>query len=394
MSTEIPVISPAEAIARIKKLIDAKDGDEGRLRYIAETIQKGKPLFRSDQNYLNRKIMGEVLTPKKDKPNKINEDIKNVKRLIALRLGDSERLQFILSMLEKKRPLYHTDEEYLQLKLKKLHEFYKKRKLIQPFRNEIVQYNEEKYQEFREPFSIRDKNFSKTEDHQFISEKLQKIENDIFLHSQDEDPEISDFTTNTLKINLEIDKERLEINRLKNIHELILEKNEELSQLKTLNQKYEVRINHEKEILEKQIKSELEKLKIKDEAVEQLILIQTQIIQIKTERESLQAKIKNEKEIFEIEFKEKQKEIDQLKNEYSQIKKEIEFRGQDTRRFFEKPKLIDSKGKFARSTKGKIQIVIVATGMILGFSGIMIKLTGIWPCDILEMIHISIPGIC
>lgn len=394
MSTEIPVISPLEAIARIKKLIDSKNGDEGRLRYIAETLQRGKPLFRSDQNYLNRKIMAEVLVPKKVEPNQINENIKNVKRLIALRLGDPERLQFILSMLEKKRTLYHTDEEYLQLKLKKLHEFYKKRKLIQPFRKEISQSNEEKYREFQEPFSISTRDISKTKDHQFISEKLQKIENDIFLHSQDKDIEINDFTSNTLKINLEIDKERLEINRLKNIHELILEKNEELSQLKTLNQKYEIRINHEKEILEKQIKNELEKLKIKDEAVEQLILIQTQIIQIKTEREGLQAKIKNEKEIFEVELKEKQKEIDQLKNEYSQIEKEMEFRKQDTRRYFEKPKQTESKGKLTRSTKGKIQIAIVAGGMILGFSAIMIKLTGIWPCDILEMIQISIPGLC
>ena len=60
------------------------------------------------------------------------------------------------------------------------------------------------------------------------------------MESQEEEPQINDFTSNTLKINLEIDKERLEINKLKNIHELILEKNEELSQLKTLNKKYEI----------------------------------------------------------------------------------------------------------------------------------------------------------
>jgi len=193
---------------------------------------------------------------------------------------------------------------------------------------------------------------------------------------------------------LEIDKERLEINRLKNIYELILEKNEELTQLKTLNQKYEIRINHEKEILEKQIKSELEKLKIKDKAVEQLIQIQTQIIQIKTEKEDLRTKISNEKEIFETELNVKQSEILQLKNEYDQLEKEIEFRKQDSRRFFEKSTNERIKGKFGKSTKAKIQIIIVAAGMILGFSGILIKLTDLWPCDILEIIKISIPGLC
>jgi len=394
LSAEIPIISPSEAIIRIKKLIDSKSGDEGRLRYIAETLQKGKPLFRSDQNYLNRKMAAEVLPPKKTKPDKTAEKIKNVKRLLVLRLGDHERLQFILSMLENKKQLYHSDEDYLEIKLKQLHEFYKKRKLIQPVQTLIPSESELKYREFYDPFSKQDKKISKIEQPEFISEKLQKIENDIFLESQEEEPQINDFTSNTLKINLEIDKERLEINKLKNIHELILEKNEELSQLKTLNKKYEIRINHEKEILEKQIRMELEKLKIKDEVVEQLIQIQSQIIQIKTEREDLRNKIKNEKEIFETELKHKQIEIEQLKNEFIELEKEIQIRKQDPRRFFEKPKTIETKRKLSKSTKGKIQIIIVATGMILGFSGIMIKLTGIWPCDILEILKISIPGLC
>jgi len=392
LSTEVPLIPTSEAISRIKKLIDSKDGDEGRLRYIAETLQKGKPLFHSDQIYLNKKILAEVAPFQKETIDKTSEKIKNVKRLIALRLGDRERLHFILTMLKSKKSLYHTDEDYLQLKLNQLHEFYKQRKLNQRFQEHVSSEFESRYKEFHDPYLARAKKFSEFSQPQNISEKLQEIENDVFLQSQEKNPELTDITSHTLKINLEIDKERLEINRLKNIHELIIEKVEELSQLKILNQKYEIRINHEKEILENQIRIELDEIKTKDILIEELIKIQSQIIQIKTEKEDLRLKIKNEKEHSETKIKAKQFELEKLKNEYNQVKTKIEFRLEDSKRFFEKNSQL--KGKIPSSTKGKVQVIIVAIGMILGFSGILIKLTDIWPCDILEILKISIPGLC
>jgi hypothetical protein len=39
-------------------------------------------------------------------------------------------------------------------------------------------------------------------------------------------------------------------------------------------------------------------------------------------------------------------------------------------------------------------VVGVAIGMFVGFSSIMIKLSGVWPCDIIEYFGISLPQFC
>jgi hypothetical protein len=80
----MPHISTPDAILRIKKLIENKQGDEGRLRYISESLQKGKQLFHSDQIYLNKKISADVIPIQKLESTEPDEKIKDVKRLIAL----------------------------------------------------------------------------------------------------------------------------------------------------------------------------------------------------------------------------------------------------------------------------------------------------------------------
>ncbi len=80
MSSEIPQISTPDAILRIKKLIQTNQGDPGRLRYISETLQKGKKLFHSDQIYLNKKISADVIPLEIKKPEEPNEKLQTDKK--------------------------------------------------------------------------------------------------------------------------------------------------------------------------------------------------------------------------------------------------------------------------------------------------------------------------
>ena len=39
-------------------------------------------------------------------------------------------------------------------------------------------------------------------------------------------------------------------------------------------------------------------------------------------------------------------------------------------------------------------VIGVAVGMIIGFSSIVIKLSGVWPCDVIKFLGISLPQFC
>jgi len=137
LSSENPHISTPDAILRIKKLIEKKLGDPGRLQYISETLLKGRDLYRSDQIYLDNKISATVIPFQIKKSTEADEMIKSVKRLLALNFGDPGRLRYILHTLEKGKDLYNTDEMYFDSKIEKLHEFTQGKKLKQRISSRI-----------------------------------------------------------------------------------------------------------------------------------------------------------------------------------------------------------------------------------------------------------------
>ena len=123
MTQELPLISTPDAILRIKKLIETKQGDAGRLQYISERLQNGKKLFHSDHIYLTNKISAEVIPIQIKEPTEYDEKIKDVKRLIGLKFGDPGRLRYILQTLEKNKELYHSDEVYLNNKIEQFNQY-------------------------------------------------------------------------------------------------------------------------------------------------------------------------------------------------------------------------------------------------------------------------------
>jgi trichohyalin len=321
LSSEIPQISTPDAILRIKKLIETKQGDPGRLRYISETLQKGKKLFNSDQIYLNKKISADVIPLEIKKPEEPNEKLQTVKKLIALKFGDPGRLRYILQCLQSNKKLYHTDENYLELKNEQFLEFSEGKRLKRRIRTS-------RKPETFEPVSekVVEQPVTPPQD---IPEKLQEIEEAVLSPEPEETSDLFDQLEDSPKFNLGIQREREKIGEIKHEHEQIKVQRDELSQLIVYRQEYEIKINREKEILENEIKIEQEKVKEKDKLVEELIKNQSKLIQTKTEREVLVEQIKIDKVKSEVELERKQEELEELKKEYEELQKEIESKKQD-----------------------------------------------------------------
>lgn len=325
MTQQLPQISTPDAILRIKKLIEQKQGDPGRLQYISERLQNGRHLFHSDEIYLNNKILASVIPIQIKKPTERDEKIKEIRRLLAIKFGDPGRLRYMLAYLEKGRTLYHSDEMYLESKIVQLHDFTEGRRLKPKFRKKIPK--EEFIETFEEP--IQEKIEETPRPQPDIPEKLQGIEEAVLSPETKDSADLFDLIEETPKQDVKIQEEREKISKLKHNHEQLKIQHDELSQLIAYRQEYEQKINHEKEILEKEIKIEQEKVKEKDALVAELIKNQSKLIQTKTEREVLLEQIKIDKEKSEKELAKMQQELDDLKQQHQDLQDEIKSKKQN-----------------------------------------------------------------
>ncbi len=328
MSSEITRISTSDGILRIKKLIKNKQGDPGRLEYISETLQKGKPLFHSDQIYLNKKIFAYVTPALIEQPSEADIQLKKVKRLILLKIGEPGRLQHILQSLQSHKKLYQSDEKYIEFKNEEYVQFRAGKKIQRRVKTRIpTSPQPQKREESYDPLSeiVKEQSTTPTPD---IPERLQEIEEAVLSTKPKETSNLVDLLEDSSRVNLAIEKERQKINKLKNDHEQLKVQRDELSQLIAYRQEYEIKINREKDILENEIKIEQEKVNEKDRLVEELIKNQSKIIQTKTEREVLLKQIKIEKEKSELDLKGERDELELVKKVYEDLQKEIRSKEQ------------------------------------------------------------------
>ena len=164
---------------------------------------------------------------------------------------------------------------------------------------------------------------------QDIPERLQEIEDAVLSNEPKRTSDLFDLIDDTSDVDIEIQEEREKISKLKHNHEQIKIQHDELSQLIAYRLEYEQKINHEKEILEKEIKIEQGKVKEKDELVAQLIKNQSKLLQSKTEREVLLEQIKIDKEKSDKELAKMLKELEELKEEYEELQKIINTKKQN-----------------------------------------------------------------
>ena len=106
-----------ETVSKIENLIETGNGDPGRLNYIMDFIKNNKPLYKSDLQYLEKKLNSKISAIVSEEK-KSNPDLEIVQKLINSGIGDVGRLQFISEMLTEGKPLYQSDRHYIESKLK------------------------------------------------------------------------------------------------------------------------------------------------------------------------------------------------------------------------------------------------------------------------------------
>ena len=372
-------------------------GDKGRLRYIMETLQKGKRLFNSDQIYLNKKISAEVIPEPPIKPSATEEKLKNVKKLISLNFGDQERLRYIFQRLQKNEILYHSDEKYLASKTEQITNLRQRKKIKQQMDSRVKSISKTKINDKIIPESIS-KKIVKEQPGESYSDKtfeLPKEDKDSGSLDSKDKPEFFYRKDEIPNYNLEIENERHNISKLKLEDDQLKIQRHELSQLIVYRQEYEIKINHERGIVESETNMAQEEIKNKDILVEELISNQSKIIQIRTEREVLVDQTKIFKTNEEREIEKRQKELEELKIIYDQYFAKQEYQNlntddQITDGDSNKIKKVNLKKNLGR----KIGISLVAIGLILGISAIIIKPAEFWVCDILEILNITLLSFC
>ncbi|MFY9301297.1 MAG: hypothetical protein WAO91_08930 [Candidatus Nitrosotenuis sp.] len=105
-------LSIEETKTFVERLLTVGKGDPGRLNHILALLKEGRKLFQSDERYLDFKLAQELgIVPK---PKRDENLIDRIQRLVDARHGDTGRLKFILEVLRHGRPLYKTDQLYLE----------------------------------------------------------------------------------------------------------------------------------------------------------------------------------------------------------------------------------------------------------------------------------------
>ena len=108
-----------EIIQKIDNEIEAGQYDASRLDNIRESLRRNKPLFNSDQLYLE-KILGSTFVIKEKEEISPDPLLPKVKKLIDSGSGDYGRLQSIYDLLLNGKSLYQSDLNYLQKKLEEI----------------------------------------------------------------------------------------------------------------------------------------------------------------------------------------------------------------------------------------------------------------------------------
>ena len=357
MQTKENTISVVQTLECIKELIENEKGDPGRLRYIHEFVERGKPLYRSDRLYLEKKIHATTIFETPHIPSKQEEQVKSIEKLLDWKIGFPERLRFMLSYLRKGKFLFDSDEKYLEDKLRKIPQKLKKQraaglKSILPDKiPKIEELSPKNYTSKTISKNTENTVLSKTHDELTIANrKIEKLEKDL---SESKDNIL--LLANTLKIkNKELEEKNTEIHRitseyakiisytslenveLDKLKQKILDENEKIDMQKLMSKQirrereklekltedrkeYEFKVAREKEIFDKQIKIETRKISEKDKIIEELIKKQEQVEQNTIKRETMLKQVKEEQLRLAKEIKKQKKDLEKIKSDYKDI---------------------------------------------------------------------------
>lgn len=337
-------IEVPQAILLIQTIIANNQGDIGRLNFIIESLKSKKKLYKSDQNYVEKKI-NRVLSYKKSEHKNKNKDLlKQIKFLIQSKQGDLGRLNHILENVRKGKKLFKTDQTYLENKIKLLkHLQESESKLTYP--ESTVSYKimpTESSQKSLEKETVmqnlkQELEVSKNSNDELVK-KLDEALNTISILQKTIKEKNAEITVKNQKIDsltqqiskIKIISTNTELENIKNHINLEKEKisnqdilNDKIKQYKQkLNQLIEYRKEYEEKILKaeydinKQLISENKKIRAHDKLVEELIHSQKQLEQGKVEQEIILEQIKKEQTRLLNDLSDQQKNLEDSKAEY------------------------------------------------------------------------------
>ncbi|MDH3657567.1 MAG: hypothetical protein OEM77_05470, partial [Nitrosopumilus sp.] len=334
-----------QAIERIDQLIDAGRGDAGRLDNIRESLRNNKTLFNSDTQYLEKLLESSIVFRYEEPPP--SPLLPHVKKLIDSGSGDHGRLQSIYDSLLKGKSLYQSDSNYLQ---KKLNESSSESDEIPAVEKTTLTQTDDKNQSSQDPIKTSDvmpKGWNSNEP--ILTESIKTNQNEIaetnvkeLMPLDSENPELTkirqasheqekqiEATKDNLESQIKIERERI-ASQIK-LFEQITSQKAELEKVKIETSSVLNKIKKEREVLLKE--SELQKedlIRVQKEQEEIERKIQQDQINIEEMRESQKFRLHEHTELLKqlqekkFELEETQNKFDEIQNELKQEKQSLE----------------------------------------------------------------------
>ncbi|MFB5628596.1 MAG: chromosome segregation protein SMC [Nitrosarchaeum sp.] len=301
-------ITQTQVIERIQQLIDTNDGDVGRLYHILECLKHNKPLYHSDQSYLENKLSTPFVIVEDEKPQE-NKILSKIQLLINSGIGDPGRLQYIYEMVSQNKPLYHSDQVYLENKLE--------------FGNASTKNNTSKFEESHEnsknflPPKINTNNLEVPK--QTPIQSIPKLRG--LMPKEWHPPENKSAKLTGIYDKIKTEEELLRDN--KKIQDELEIQRSKLSQLILNRKEYEKQVLLEKSLLDSQINEEHLNIQAQTQLSEQILLQKKEIENVKSERNELMKKISIEKEKTAKELQYQRNQLSQTRSEQEEIEKQI-----------------------------------------------------------------------
>ena len=305
--SELESISLTQMIEKINELIDSGNGDAGRLYHILEFLKNKKPLYRSDQIYLESKLNTsfEIDETTEDE----NDYLPQIKKLIETGQGDPGRLQHISDMISDNKQLYNSDIQYLQSKLS-------------PNLNvaKIVISHAAPKPENHTSTKIKLETKSKT-----VSVDPPKTTKKIVTRGSMPKGWTSQNVSNeTNEIYEKIENENEKIHEQEKISNELNSNRLKLSELITHRKEYEQKVTQEKNSLESQIKNERLNIETQTKLSRDILLQKEELEKVKKARTHVIKKINSEKSKISTDLLHQKKQLVSAQLEQEEIEKQIE----------------------------------------------------------------------
>ena len=302
-------LTQTQIINKIQYLIDANDGDVGRLCHILEFLKQNKPLYHSDQMYLENKLSTLFIIIDDEKP-KENETLSKIQALIDSDNGDPGRLQHIYDMLSQNKPLYHSDQLYLENKLGLINT---------PPENNVTDFDVKIEDKINRVNELKKEVKLPKVKHYQSNPPVPKLRGLMPKDWHPPENNLNELTGIYEKIKTE---EELLDDRQKIYDEINLQRSK-LSQLILNRKDYEKQVLLEKTLLESQIKEEHLNIQTQTKLSEQIILQKEELEKIKSERNELMKKITIDKDKITKDLEYQKSQLAQTQLEQAEIEKQI-----------------------------------------------------------------------